>query len=129
MPPDNPGTVAAGSAVEFPDDGPSSDDIVRVDNHTFLLANIGTYSVSFSVSVTEAGQLVLELNGAELPQTVYGGSVGNTQITGEAVIQTTSIDELLTLDNPSGESTALTITPSAGGADPVVASLTIEQLS
>ena len=54
---------AAGWESRFPDDGPSSGEIFAIDAGSFDLPNIGTYSVSFSVSVTEAGQLVLVLDG------------------------------------------------------------------
>jgi hypothetical protein len=128
MPGDNTGTVAAGEAVQFPNTGPTSGEITRLSASTFDLPTIGTYSVSFSVSVSEAGQLVLVLNGAELAYTVYGRATGTSEISGTAFVQTTTPDSVLSLDNATGNATALTITPLAGGTHPVVASLTIEQL-
>jgi hypothetical protein len=128
MPPDNAATVAPGDAVQFPRDGPTSGDITRLGASTFELPTIGTYSVSFSVSVDEAGQLVLALNGAPLPYTVYGRATGTSEITGTALVETATPDSVLSLDNPAGNSTALTITPLAGGTDPAAASLTIELL-
>ena len=82
---------------------------------TFNLSAIGTYQVLFQVSVTEAGQLVLTLNGAELAYTVVGRATGTSQIVGMALVQTTVINSILTVRNPAGDSTALTITPLAGG--------------
>lgn len=128
MPGDNPATVAAGEAVQFPHTGPTSGEITRLSASTFDLPAIGTYSVSFSVSVTEPGQLVLVLNGAELAYTVYGRATGTSEISGTAFVQTTAPDSVLSLDSAAGNSPALTITPSAGGTHAVVASLTIEQL-
>jgi hypothetical protein len=128
MPPDNATTVAPGAAVQLPDDGPTSGQITRLTAATFDLPTTGTYSVSFSVSVDEAGQLVLALNAVEIPYTVYGRSTGMDEITGTALVQTTSSASVLSLDNPAANPIALTITPRAGGADPVVASLTIERL-
>ena len=93
-----------------------------------MLSNIGVYSVTFQVSVTEAGQLVLNLNGAELPYTVVGRLTGTNQIVGNALVATTSVNSLLSVNNPLGESTALTITPSAGGANPVSAHLVIMRI-
>jgi hypothetical protein len=128
MPPDNTATVAAGSAVQFPQDGPDSGFITRTGPGTFNLSSIGTYEVSFQASVTEPGQLALTLNGAELPYTVVGRATGTSQITGDSLVQTTVINSVLTLENPPGESVALTMTPIAGGVDPVSASLVIKRI-
>jgi len=127
MPGDNSATVAIGSAVQFPQDGPagSSGSITRLSASTFQLASIGAYYVAFQVSVTEAGQLVLKLGGSELSYTVVGRATGTSQLVGVAIVQTSSVNAVLSVVNPAGESTALTITPLAGGTDPVSAHLTI----
>ena len=67
-------TVAVGGDVDFPQDGPASSGaaIARTGDSTFNLAEIGTYQVLFQVSVDEAGQLVLTLDGTELDYTVVG---------------------------------------------------------
>ena len=129
MPPDNATTVAVGGAVDFPQNGPASGDIVRLGADTFELPDIGTYRVAFTVSVSEAGQLMLTLNGVDLPYTVSGRATGTSQIVGEALVQTAAIDSVLAVVNPTGNSTALTITPLAGGTRPVAASLIIERLN
>ena len=95
---------------------------------TFSLAAIGTYRVAFSVSVTEAGQLALRLNGSLLAYTVYGRATGTSEIVGEAFVTATLANSILEVVNPAGNAPALTITPVAGGTHPVVASLTIERL-
>ena len=82
----------------------------------------------FQVSVDEAGQLVLTLNSAELPYTVVGRATGTNQIIGMALVQTTVADSVLTVRNPAGEAAALTITPLAGGTNPVSAHLVIMQI-
>jgi hypothetical protein len=127
-PPDNAATVAPGTAVQFPQDGPLSSSIVRATASTFDLTTIGTYRVFFSVPVDEAGQLELSLNGTALAYTVVGRATGTADITGESLVQTTSAEALLEVINPAEESTALTITPLAGGTVPVSASLIIEQI-
>jgi hypothetical protein len=128
MPPDNAATVAPGTAVQFPQNGPTvGSSITRTGTSTFQLSAIATYNVSFVVSVTEAGQLGLSLNGAELPYTVNGRATGTSQIVGQALVTTTALNEILRVENPAGESTALTITPLAGGTDPVSATLVIQQ--
>ena len=129
MPPDNASTVAAGADVEFPQDGPTSaSTIIRTGTNTFELSAVGIYSVTFNVPVVEGGQLVLTLNGAELAYTVTGRPTGTSPIAEETLVQTTTADSVLTVRNPAGESTALTIEPRAGGTDPASATLIIQQL-
>jgi len=128
MPPDNAATVAAGNPVLFPQDGPASGTVARASTSTFILAAVGTYHVSFQVSVTEPGQLELTLNGTALPSTVVGRATGTSQLVGDSLVTTTSANETLEVVNPPGNSPALTITPLAGGTHPVSASLVIEQL-
>jgi hypothetical protein len=130
MPPDNAATVAVGGDVDFPQDGPASGSglIARTSADSFNLAVIGVYQVLFQVSVSEAGQLILTINGADLAYTVVGRATGTDQITGLAIVQTTVINSILTVRNPAGNSTALTITPLAGGTRPVSAHLVITRL-
>jgi len=129
MPPDNAATVAPGTDVDFPQDGPNSGSgIARIGADSFNLAPIGTYQVLFQVGVSEAGQLELTLNGAPLAYTVVGRATGTSQIIGLAIVETTTVNSVLTVRNPADNSTALTITPLAGGTQPVSAHLVITQL-
>lgn len=129
MPPDNAATVAPGTDVSFPQDGPNSGSgIARINASSFNLADIGTYQILFQVSINEAGQLQLTLNGADLAYTVVGRATGTSQITGIAIVTTTVINSILTVRNPAGNSTALTITPNAGGNQSVSAHLVITQI-
>jgi hypothetical protein len=128
MPGDNAATVAAGARVQFPQDGPKTSSIVRLTSSTFQLNNVATYRVSFVVSVTEAGQLELQLNGVALAYTVAGRATGASQIAGEALVTTPAANAVLGIMNPAGNTPALTITPLAGGAAPVSASLIIQKL-
>ena len=130
MPPDNAATVAVGADVQFPQNGPTSaTTITRVSPSSFNLATVGSYLVQFQVSVDEPGQLILTLNGVDVAYTVVGRATGTTQIVGVTVINTATPNTVLTVRNPSGNSTALTITPDAGGARPVSAQLVILQLT
>ena len=129
MPPDNAATVTPGTDVSFPQDGPSSGaDIARTGPDSFNLAQIGTYQVLFQVNVTEAGQLLLTLNGADLEYTVVGRATGTSQIVGMALVETTSTNSVLTVRNPASNAAAIGITPLAGGTRPVSAHLIITQL-
>ncbi|SDH86029.1 hypothetical protein [Desulfosporosinus hippei] len=130
MPPDNAATVAPGTDVSFPQDGPTSaTTITRTSDTEFNLSAIGTYQVLFQVSVSEAGQLILTLNGADLAYTVVGRATGTSQIVGMAYVTTTVADSVLTVRNPAGNATALTITTIAGGTRPVSAHLVITQVA
>jgi hypothetical protein len=132
MPPDNTVTVAAGAPVMFPQSGPAGGGISRLNAGEFVLSGIGTYSVNFSVSVTEPGQLVIALDSGsgmvELPYTVYGRATGTSQIAGEALVRSTVANSTVEVRNPTGNTPALTITPLAGGAQPAVASVVIQQV-
>ncbi|MGD0665107.1 MAG: collagen-like protein [Rhabdochlamydiaceae bacterium] len=131
MPGDNAATVAPGTAVSFPNDGPTNAVITRSSPTTFILPAIGTYEVFFQVSITEPGQLVIALNGGELAYTVAGRATGTSQIVGSALITTTSTGMALTVQNPAGNATALTITPFAGSSTttvPVSAHVVIKQI-
>ena len=129
MPPDNAATVAIGADVEFPENGPIANTAIgRLSASSFNLESAGSYLVTFQVSITEAGQLVLTLNGAELPYTVVGRATGASQIVGTAIVTTDVANSVLTVRNPSASAEALTVTPLAGGALPVSAHLVIVKL-
>ena len=129
MPPDNAATVAPGTDVSFPQDGPAGGSgIARAGADAFTLTEIGTYQVLFQVSVTEAGQLILTLNGQDLAYTVAGRATGVSQIVGMAIVETTAVNSVLTVRNPEGTAATLTITPLAGGTRPVSAHLVIMRI-
>jgi hypothetical protein len=129
MPPDNSATVAAGTPIAFPNAGPSSSSGITASSSTqFQLSEVGTYMISWQVSVDEAGQLVLELNGTENLTTVVGRATGTSQIVGNRIITTETSNAILRVINPLGSPTVLTITTNAGGASPVSASLVIMRL-
>ncbi|MHB8233495.1 MAG: hypothetical protein ACYDHT_02460 [Solirubrobacteraceae bacterium] len=132
MPADNPATVGAGSPVEFPRDGPSSGGIARDSASEFVIPHLGTYRVTFSVSVNEPGQLVIAVDSGSgmvaVPYTVYGRATGTSLITGEAFVRTSAVNSAIEVRNPTGNSPALTVTPNAGGTQATVASILIQQL-
>lgn len=121
-------TIAPGEDVPFPQNAPSSKSLIsRLTKSTFNLAAVGTYLVSFQVSVTEPGQLLLNLNGADLAYTLAGRATGNSQIQNTVIINTYSSDSVLSVRNPSDNS-ALTVTPLAGGVRSPSAHLVIVQI-
>ena len=129
MPDDNSLTIAPGSSVSFPQNGPSNGIISRINGDQFNLPNIGIYEVNFQVSITEPGQLVIVLNSVEDSTSVVGRATGTSQIIGISLIQTFFINSILSINNPVSESSALTITPVLGGTKPVSAHLIIKQIT
>jgi len=132
MPGDNAATVAIGAAVEFPQDGETNGVIVRSSASQFTLPAIGTYEVSFQVSVSESGQLAIWLNGAAVatvtPRSRAGRATVTSLITNAVLIATTAANMVLTIVNDASAS-ALTITTSAGGTESVSASLVIKRIA
>jgi hypothetical protein len=109
-------TVAGTGRIPFPQNGPTAG-IVRIDNTSFVLPSIGTYEIYFSIHTTELGQIQLELNGVDLPETVVANmnsTSGGHLITGSFFVTTTGLNSILAIINPSGNTSALTITPADG---------------
>ena len=127
MPPNNAATIAPGSDVQFPQDGPASGGVSRLSSSAFTFSNAGVYQVMFQVSVSEAGQLQICINGVGVSNSVVGRASGTSQITGITIV-TVAAGDVISVRNPSGNSTALTITPLAGGNYPVSAHLVITKL-
>jgi len=125
MPGDNGATIPAGSPVLFPNTGSTNGVITRLSSSLFLLPAIGSYLVLFQASISEPGQLMLSLNSSPIASTVAGRATGTDQIVGISVVTTTSPNSTLELINPPGNSTALTLTPIAGGTHSVSAHLVI----
>jgi hypothetical protein len=128
MGPDNSATVAPNTAVEFPQDGSTDGLIVRAGPTIFTLPAIGTYLVFFQASVTEPGQLMLRLNGVPIANSFAGRATGTDQIVGISLVTTTSVNSSLEVINPPGNTTALTLTPIAGGTHEVSAHLVVLQI-
>ena len=128
MPNDNTATIVPGANVDFPNNGPNSGSISRIGTSTFNLTNIGTYLIQFQVSIAEPGQLCIKLNAIEQSYSVVGRATGTSQIVGINLITTISNNSIISISNPSSESSALTLTSTAGGTEPVSAHLVILQL-
>ena len=116
-PTDYAATIAAGAAVPFPRLGPATADITATGTTTFQLANTGTYEVTFRVHTTEPGQLQLYVDGVPQPQTTavnMNPTSGGHPIVGTSIITTGAPNAIVSVFNPAGNSTALTITPADG---------------
>ena len=129
MPGDNAATVAPATDVQFPNNGPTTGLITRAGLSTFILPNIGLYSIQFQVSVTEAAQLCVALNLVELPYTVVGRDTGTSQLYGTCLVRTSTANSIISIRNPASSTSAITITPVAGGPTSVSAHLVILQIA
>ena len=129
-PADYGSTIALGAAVPFPHAGPTSGaGITAASSSSFTLAAAGTYKVTWNASINEAGQLQLALGGVPVANTCVGRATGINQIVGCTVITTGTPNQVLSVINPAGNSTALTVTPNAGGTVASSATLVIERLA
>lgn len=107
-------SIAPGTAIFFPQDGPTTGTIVRSSSTTFVLPVIGTYLVLFEGSVDEPGQFMLRLNGVGDATSVAGRDTGTEQIVGISLVTTTAPNTVLEVINPPLNTTALTLTPANG---------------
>lgn len=128
MPTDNAAAIAPGENIAFPEQSfIGSTSITRATDSSFTLTEAGIYLVLFNAAVSEAAQLVLTVDGAELSYTVSGTDSTLSQITGISVISAGE-NSVLTVSNPASATTSVTLTPSAGGDSAVSAHLTIIRL-
>ena len=128
MPGDNAATIASGAAINFPQNGLTDGYITRSSSNQFILPDVGIYLVHWQVSISEAAQLVITLNGTPLPNTLVGRATGTSQIVGHTMINTTLPTSILSITSPAGNTPALTITPMAGGTHAVSANLVITRI-
>lgn len=119
-------TVAPGSAINFSNDGPAfGTDITRINASQFNLQP-GIYQVFFQASITEPGQLCILLN-TLYTASMVGRATGTSQIVSMCLVEII-VPTMLSIVNPVTETTALTITPFAGGTNEVSAHLVISRL-
>jgi hypothetical protein len=65
--------------------------------------------------VTQPAQLVVRINGGQLLSTVCSRASGATQLCNDVLITTTSVDSIMNIASPFGNSPAFAITPADGG--------------
>jgi hypothetical protein len=124
-----PQTVAIEAPVLFDSNGVITPGILHTPGtSTIQVVEQGDYEVTFSVSGTEPNQFALFLNGAPLPETVYGSGAGTQQNNGQAIL-TLAAGDVLTLHNHSSAA-AVGLASLVGGTQANVnASIVIKKLS
>ena len=124
-------TVAVGAAVPFPQNGPATAGapVARASGTQFTLANTGIYEVSWQVAFNEASQLQVAIGGTGVFSTTTLSGAG-TQINSNTVLISATAGNVLTIINPPGNATALTVQPADGSLTHAQApSLVIKQIS
>ena len=86
------------------------------------------YSVQWSVTVAEARQIALFLNGAVVAGTTVGAATGTVVTSSQAIITATA-GSLLTLRNHTSVAALTLVTPSGGTAGNNTNSILIKQLA
>lgn len=127
QPSDNPNPIVAGGEVSFPNTTAATG-ITQTTPSVFTLSESGVYLVSFNAT-TDAGQLQLTLNGTPLAYTTVGKTTTGDQLKSTAIITTAAPNSTLSVINPANSTTPITLTPSAGGANPVAAQLDIVKIA
>jgi hypothetical protein len=127
MGPDNSATIAVNTPILFPRNGPSNGAATSLGAGLFNLPFAGDYEIAWQASIAEAGQLQLAIGGVGLATTVVGRAGLTTQIVGNTMI-TVAANSHLSVINAAGNSTALTMTTTAGGTNAVSATLSIKFL-
>jgi hypothetical protein len=122
-------TVQLEADVTFDTNGVLSAGITHAPGSADLvIANAGTYKVTFSVSGTEPSQMALFVNGTLAPGTVYASGAGTQQNTGQAILPIGAGD-VFTVRNHTSSAAVGLATPIGGTAASVNASVTVEKLS
>ena len=143
-------SVAAGSALNFPRaSAPTVGGIVinnpgltQANNTEFILPSIGTYRVTWHVTVNEPAQWSLWINTAPTPggfglftevrvasgaPANVGQSVSSSQLVGDVVFRNTVANSAIQIRNYAAQS-AVSVTPLPGGTQAQAVSLIIQRL-
>jgi len=123
-------TIAPGVAINFPIVGAASgvtinnpgSATIQTFNTQFLLATAGVYEVTYSIQTTEPGQWQAVFTPNPPTNVVLGSTQGDFNPTdgGHPISQSFMVTssggptQVLSIINPAGNSTALTITPANG---------------
>ena len=143
-------SVAAGSALNFPRASvPAAGGIVinnpgpaQINNTEFILPSIGTYRVTWHVTVNEPAQWSLWINTAPTPggfglftevrvasgaPANVGQSASSSQLVGDVIFRNTVANSAIQIRNYAAQS-AVSVTPLPGGTQAQAVSLIIQRL-
>ena len=127
-------TVAIGAPFPFDTDGPTNPALYAhtasptpATSAPITILTAGTYRVDYSVTVAEARQIALYLDGAVVLSTIYGQATGTAVTTAFAIIEVAA-GQVLTLRNHLSAAALTLVTPSGGTANNTTDSLIITKL-
>lgn len=127
-------TVAIAAPFPFDTDGPATSGFLHTASATpatsapITIVNAGTYAVQYTVTVAEARQIALYIDGAVVPSTIYGQATGTAVTTGIAII-TVAAGAVLTLRNHLSAAALTLVTPSGGTEENATNSILITKLA
>ncbi|MRN52275.1 S-layer homology domain-containing protein [Paenibacillus monticola] len=121
-------TVALETDVTFNSNGVLVGVTHAPGNENIQIDNSGVYEISFSVTAEESNQFAIFVNGALVPESIFGSGLVNQQNNGHLIL-TLSAGDVITLKNHSSSS-AVTLQTLAGGTNTNVnASIVIKLVS
>ncbi len=95
--------LAAGAAVPFSNNGPSTPDISHALGSTDIIINTpGTYAILFLVTATVENQFSIYVNGVRQPSSTYGIFSNEAQTNGMVILSSLAAQSIITLVNDSG---------------------------
>ena len=127
MPGDNAAPVAANSPISFPNVKVLTAGMTTVGGNTIVLNAAGLWRIDAQVSISEAAQIAVAVNGAADMTTVVGRATGVSQLVISTVISSPAPGTAVQIWAIGGA--GYTITPLAGGAQPVSATFRAQRLS
>jgi hypothetical protein len=122
------GNAPTGARILFPHAGAAQGGVVYSGGGEFTLPSAGTYRVSFSVTLAQAGQLQVVLNSVPLPYATFGtAAVAGSEITGEALVVSPGAGSVISINAP-GSNPNVSLAAAPGGAVPGAATLLIQRV-
>jgi hypothetical protein len=114
-------TIAVASRVPFPQNGPSiGPQVTRNSPSDFRVGVAGLYEVSWSIEFAEPSQLAVARNAgvlvtnADVVNDTCNRSGAGTQLNTNTVLVQLAAGDLVSIVNPPGNATALTVDPGDG---------------
>ncbi|HEV7750621.1 MAG TPA: hypothetical protein VGO71_03720 [Baekduia sp.] len=121
------GNAPTGARILFPHAGAAQGGVAYSGGGEFTLPSAGTYRVSFSVTLAQAGQLQIVLNSVPLPYAIFGNDAANSEITGEALVTSPGAGSVISINAP-GSNPNVSLADAAGGSVPSAATLIIQRV-
>jgi hypothetical protein len=121
-----PISVAPDTGIDFPNESViTGGGIIRLSSYLFKLVNPGLYRITYNVTLTGSGGVILKLNGVALPYTMRSGTAAGP-LSGSFQVSVNTANSTIGLYN---QSTTTAINIGGLGGQATVMNFDIEQLS